>query len=68
MSLQFKTSSFCGSNSCVDVAIDPATRQVWVRQKTGPLTSSSMLPFTYDEWAAFVTGVRNGEFDLPGEV
>ena len=23
------------------------------------------LIFTRDEWAAFVSGVRNGEFDLP---
>lgn len=67
MDLEFRTSSFCGSNACVDVAFDRPARLVWVRRKSGPVTSKPMIPFTYDEWDAFVAGVRNGEFDLPSD-
>jgi hypothetical protein len=27
--------------------------------------SGAILAFTHDEWRAFLTGARNGEFDLP---
>lgn len=56
------TSSFTGGNNgqCVEVAFVPG----WVgvrdtkQHGTGPV-----LAFTADEWAAFLAGVRNDEFD-----
>ncbi|GAA4876159.1 DUF397 domain-containing protein [Actinomycetospora straminea] len=53
------TSSFCSDGSCVGVAIgDGEVRVVDTK-------SSEALRFTPGEWAAFVAGVKAGEFDLP---
>ena len=54
-----RTSSFCSDGSCVGVAIGPGEVRV-VDTK-----SSEALRFTPEEWAAFVAGVKAGEFDLP---
>jgi hypothetical protein len=51
------------SGNCVEVLI--TADRVRVRDtKEGGLGSE--LRFTHSEWAAFVDGVRKGEFDLPG--
>ncbi|MDD7920907.1 DUF397 domain-containing protein [Actinomycetospora callitridis] len=55
-----KTSSFCSGGTCVGVAIDVDEVQV-VDTKS---TAASALRFTRTEWAAFVAGVKAGEFDL----
>jgi hypothetical protein len=60
---QWRKSTRSGSNggNCVEVA-DNLTEVVAVRDskdKTGPV-----LTFTRDEWAAFVAGAKDGEFDL----
>jgi hypothetical protein len=55
----FRKSSFCGSSACVEVA--QADGEVLVRDSKDP---AAALRFTADEWAAFVAGVRAGEFDL----
>jgi hypothetical protein len=56
----WRTSSLCDLNGCVEVAI--LQDRVVVRDakdRAGPV-----LVFTASEWAAFVGGVRGGEFDL----
>jgi len=60
--LRWIKSSASGANGCVEVAHMPsgeiALRDSKDRAKTPHL-------FDRNEWAAFLTGVRNGEFDLP---
>ncbi|WP_433038664.1 DUF397 domain-containing protein [Actinomycetospora sp. CA-053990] len=56
-----RTSSFCSEGSCVGVALEPDG----VRVVDTKLGDSSGLRFTPAEWAAFVAGVKAGEFDLP---
>lgn len=46
--------------NCIWVDIQPDV--VLFQGDTGPV-----LRFTHPEWAAFVAGVRGGEFDLPPE-
>jgi hypothetical protein len=58
-SLIWLKSSFCGSNSCVEVARHAET--YFVRDGKDP--KGPVLPFNVSEWAAFVAGVRAGEFD-----
>ena len=58
---QYRTSSFCSDGACVGVAFtaegvelvdlaDESVGELWVGR---------------DAWAAFVAGVKAGEFDLP---
>jgi len=55
------TASGCANDSCVEV--DLTGRSVKVRDgKLGD--DSPVLEFTPDEWAAFQSGARSGEFDL----
>lgn len=56
-----RTSSFCSDGDCVGVAIEPGEVRV-VDTKSG---DAPALRFTASEWAAFVAGVKAGEFDLP---
>lgn len=46
------------NGACVEVAF--ADNSVLVRNSRDPLVS--VLSFTYQEWAAFLKGVNNGEF------
>ena len=58
-SVEWRKSSFSGSNGCVEVAIlDGAVAVRDAKDPAGPV-----LRFTRDEWAAFLAGVRDGEFD-----
>jgi predicted secreted Zn-dependent protease len=61
--LEWRTSSASNSGSCVEIAF--LARSVLVRQSRNP--SGPVLAFSDREWAAFLTGVRNGEFDLGSE-
>jgi hypothetical protein len=54
-----RISTFCSDGACVGVAIEGDEVRV-VDTK-----SSEALSFTPSEWAAFVAGVKAGEFDLP---
>lgn len=51
-------SSFCSGADCVDVEF--ADGFVYVSGTREP----GILAFTSDEWAAFVAGVKVGQFDL----
>lgn len=56
----FVKSSFCANcENCVGVAIEGDA--VFVTNTTTPGT---VTKFTHAEWAAFVAGVKQGEFDL----
>jgi hypothetical protein len=59
-SAEFLKSSFSGPNGCVEVAIRPdgvAVRDAKHREGV-------VLEFSPSEWAAFLRGVKDGEFDL----
>jgi hypothetical protein len=58
----WKKSSRSGANGCVEILVD--RRQVSVRDSKDQL--GPVLTFTPVEWEAFIGGVRDGEFDLPG--
>ena len=56
----WRTSSRSGNNGqCVEVAL--GSDRVAVRDSKQPARST--LVFSTDSWAAFVAGVRHGEFD-----
>jgi predicted secreted Zn-dependent protease len=55
----WRKSTASESGTCVEVAF--AAHGVLVRRSHEP--AGPLLTFTEPEWAAFVTGVRNGEFD-----
>lgn len=57
----WQKSSASGDGHCVEVrvAVD-AVRIRDDKDREGPV-----LAFTHDEWSAFLTGVRLGEFDIP---
>ena len=54
-----RISSFCTDGSCVGVVLDDEVTVVDTKTAAGP-----ELHFTRDEWAAFVAGVKAGEFDV----
>lgn len=58
---QFHTSSFCTAGSCIAVSLD--SDGVLVADRRNP--DGDPLRFGREEWAAFVAGVKAGEFDLP---
>lgn len=55
----WRRSSASSQGECVEVAF--SEQLVLVRQSRNP--TGAMLSFTLAEWAAFLAGVRNGEFD-----
>lgn len=58
---EYRKSTFSSSNGCVEVRLlDDGT--VGLRDSKDP--SKRPHQFTPTEWIAFLTGVRNGEFDL----
>jgi hypothetical protein len=61
---QWRKSSYSGSNggACVEVAVRPDGARA-VRDSKDP--RGPELAFAAREWAAFMTGVKAGEFDLP---
>jgi Domain of unknown function (DUF397) len=56
------TSRACNNSACVQVAHLPGG-MVAVRDSKD--TTKAAHLFDSEEWAAFVTGVKAGEFDLP---
>lgn len=59
--IEFRVSSFCTSGGCVEVGQLP-DGVVAVRDSKDPERRRSLV-FTRLEWAAFVQGVKAGEFD-----
>ena len=60
--LVWRKSRASGDTGCVEVAIGPAL--VYVRNSRYT-DGRPPLEFRHEEWAAFLTGARNGEFELP---
>jgi hypothetical protein len=59
---KWTTSRACNNSACVQVAHLPGG-MVAVRDSKD--TAKAAHVFDSEEWAAFVTGVKAGEFDLP---
>ena len=57
--MDWNRSSFCESGACVEVADDG--KGVRIRPSREP---SLEIRFTRSEWAAFIDGVKNGDFDF----
>lgn len=57
---EWHTSNRCDSNSCVEVAGDPDG----VLMRDTKDRDNGTLTFSPDSWAAFLAGIKNGEFDL----
>jgi hypothetical protein len=58
--LEWRTSSACGVNNCVQVA-SAGAGTVAVRDSKDP--NGGVLIYTADEWRDFIIGAKNGEFD-----
>lgn len=56
-----KSSLSAQGPDCVEVATDPD----FVYLKNSRDSSGPVLKFLHTEWAAFLAGVHNGEFELP---
>lgn len=54
----WRTSSFCATGECVEVAA--GNGMIWVRSSNEP---STMVHYTPEEWLAFLAGSKAGEFD-----
>jgi len=59
--IEFRVSSHCSFGNCVEVGRTP-DGAVLVRDTKN--RAQQALAFTDDEWAAFVAGVKAGEFDF----
>jgi len=55
----FRRSSACATDACVEV--DVGAELVVVKSTRG----DTRLTFSPGEWAAFIQGVKAGEFDVP---
>lgn len=58
---EFKSSSYSGTGNCVEVQQQPSRGAVALRHSRH--RDRAPLVFTPEEWAAFVLGVKDGEFD-----
>ncbi|MET8140596.1 DUF397 domain-containing protein [Sphaerisporangium sp. NPDC005288] len=58
--IRFQTASACEGGTCVEVA--QYGEDVYVRDSKHP--EGPVLRYTKAEWAAFVIGVKLGEFDV----
>jgi hypothetical protein len=58
--VDFRSSSFCGADSCVQVGFLADSR---VAIRDGKDLSAGQQMFTRNAWAAFLHAVRAGEFD-----
>jgi hypothetical protein len=57
---EFRTSSFCSLGDCVEIGRS-ASGEFLLRDSKS--REGEPLVFTREEWAAFVAGVKAGEFD-----
>lgn len=58
--MEFIRSSFCDSDSCVEVA-DAAEDEVVIRNSVAP---DFVVLATREEWFRFIQGAKAGEFDF----
>jgi Domain of unknown function (DUF397) len=58
--IQWRTSSLCGNDGCVEVAI--SENRAFVRSSKD--ITGTYLVFEAAEWKAFLAGARNYEFDI----
>jgi len=58
---QWFKSSFSGNSACVEVSFEASE----VRVRDSKNSAGPTLTFTRAEWAAFLRGVENAEFELP---
>ncbi|MGC9667169.1 DUF397 domain-containing protein [Planosporangium sp. 12N6] len=56
-----RSSRRCGNGACVEVAL--ASTTVHLRDSQDP--AGPWLTFSYPEWAAFLRGIRTGDYDEP---
>ena len=61
ISYQWRRSTECSTNSCVEVTDLPKGGKALRDSKAG--VSGPVLFFTAEEWSAFARGVKAGEFD-----
>jgi len=61
--VQWRKSSWSHNNGCVEVAFIQS--KVAVRDSKNP--NGPVLEFSTLEWAAFLSGVRDGELDQPDQ-
>ena len=60
--LTWRKSSASGeAGGCVEIAMTPTSVHVRNSRNSG----GAQLVFLHQEWAAFLVGARNGEFELP---
>ncbi|MEV1286955.1 DUF397 domain-containing protein [Micromonospora sp. NPDC049679] len=59
LSVDWRRSRRCDSNTCVEVASAGAA----VAMRDGKDPDGVILVFSRDDWAAFVAGLRAGDFD-----
>jgi hypothetical protein len=59
--IEFRVSSHCSFGSCVEVGRTP---DGYVLVRDSKDRAQEALSFTGEEWAAFVAGVKAGEFDF----
>jgi hypothetical protein len=59
----FKSTKSSAGDNCVETSF-AENGGVGVRDSKNP--DGPILEFTFDEWTAFIGGVRNGEFDHRG--
>ncbi|HEV2373526.1 MAG TPA: DUF397 domain-containing protein [Streptosporangiaceae bacterium] len=55
----WRRSTASGGTNCVEVSVDDES--ILLRNSQSP--DGPVLRFSYQEWEAFLTGVRHGEFD-----
>jgi hypothetical protein len=55
----FKSSRSSGNGACVEIAI----AEDGVAMRDTKNREGGMLTFTHEEWAAFIGGTKDGEFD-----
>ena len=63
---EYRKSSYSngnGGNNCVEVATDEKGNRTVRDSKQAGYDLYPVLRFTPDEWAAFIAGVKDGEFD-----
>jgi hypothetical protein len=61
LAIGFRTSSFCGIGSCVEVA-RRADGTIAVRDSKN--RTRPELVYTREEWVEFIRGAKSGEFDF----
>ena len=68
LDITWRRSTAClDSEACVEVGhyAPGAVLAGWILVRDSKDPDGPVLEFTPEEWSAFLTGVRNGEFDRP---